>query len=62
MMKYAQVQPLAKQPAGYISDTASSFFNTSSGYAAVYVDPSRGGILALETRKRTLMEFYHRRC
>ena len=54
-----QVQPLAKQPAGYISGTASSFFNTSSGYEAVYVDPSRGGILALETRKRTLMEFYH---
>jgi biopolymer transport protein ExbB len=54
-----QVQPLAKQPAGYISGTASSFFNTSSGYDAVYVDPSRGGILALETRKRTLIEFYH---
>jgi len=54
-----QVQPLAKQPAGFISGTASDFFNTSSGYAPVYVDPSRGGILALETRKRTLMEFYH---
>ncbi|WP_448210945.1 MotA/TolQ/ExbB proton channel family protein [Colwellia sp. MEBiC06753] len=54
-----QVQPLAKQPAGYISGTASSFFNTTSGYAPVYVDPSRGAILALETRKRTLMEFYH---
>ena len=55
----AQVQPLAKQPAGYISGTASSFFNTSSGFAPVYLDPSRGAILALETRKRTLMEFYH---
>jgi len=55
----SQVQPLAKQPAGYISGTASDFFNTTSGYSAVYVDPSRGGILALETRKRTLMEFYH---
>ena len=54
-----QIQPLAKQPAGYISNTASDFFNTSSGYAPLYVDPSRGGILALETRKRSLMEFYH---
>ena len=54
-----QVQPLAKQPAGYISDTASGFFNTSSGYAGVYVDPSRGGILSLETRKKTLEEFFH---
>ncbi|NQZ83154.1 MAG: MotA/TolQ/ExbB proton channel family protein [Colwellia sp.] len=54
-----QIQPLPKQPAGYISETAADFFNTSSGYAGVYVDPSQGGILALETRKRTLMEFYH---
>jgi biopolymer transport protein ExbB len=53
------VQPLAKQPAGYISGTASDFFNLTSGYAPLYVDPSRGGILALETRKKTLMEFYH---
>ena len=54
-----QVQPLPKQPAGYISGTASSFFNTTSGYGPLYLDPSRGAILALETRKRTLMEFYH---
>jgi len=55
----AQVQPLAKQPVGYISTTASDFFNTSSGYAPLYIDPSRGAILALETRKKTLEEFYH---
>jgi biopolymer transport protein ExbB len=54
-----QVQPLPKQPAGYISGTASGFFNTSSGFAGVYVDPSRGGILSLETRKKTLEEFFH---
>jgi biopolymer transport protein ExbB len=54
-----QIQPLAKQPAGYIAETAPAFFNTSSGYAPVYLDPSRGAILALETRKKTLEEFYH---
>jgi len=54
-----QVQPLAKQPAGYKSETASDFFNTTSGYAPVFVDPSRGAILTLETRKKTLMQFYH---
>jgi len=54
-----QVQPLAKQPAGYISSTASEFFNASSGYVGVFVDPSRGGILSLETRKKTLEEFFH---
>ncbi|MDO6428005.1 MotA/TolQ/ExbB proton channel family protein [Thalassotalea sp. 1_MG-2023] len=54
-----QVQPLAKQPAGFITETASSFFNTTSGYTELYVDPSRGAILTLETRKKTLEEFYH---
>jgi len=54
-----QVQPLPKQPAGYITRTASNFFNTDSGYTAVYIDPSRGGILSLETRKKTIEEFFH---
>lgn len=54
-----QVQPLPKQPAGYIAETASGFFNASSGYTGVYVDPSRGAILSLETRKKTLEEFFH---
>lgn len=54
-----QIQPLAKQPAGYIAETAPDFFNASTGYAPLYVDPSRGAILALETRKKTLEEFYH---
>ena len=54
-----QVQPLAKQPAGYISNTASSFFGETSGYSPLFVDPSRGAILTLETRKKTLMQFYH---
>jgi len=54
-----QVQPLAKQPDSYISDTASDFFSSGSGYSAVYIDPSRGGILSLETRKKTPEEFFH---
>jgi len=54
-----QVQPLAKQPAGYITGTASDFFTETSGHHPLYIDPSRGGILALETRKKILMEFYH---
>jgi biopolymer transport protein ExbB len=55
----SQVQPLAKQPAGYISGTAADFFTESAGHHPLFVDPSRGGILALETRKKVLMEFYH---
>jgi len=53
------IQPLAKQPASHIAASAQDFFSTSSGYSPLYVDPSRGGILALETRKKTVMEFYH---
>jgi biopolymer transport protein ExbB len=54
-----QVQPLPKQPAGYISETAVNFSGETSGYSAVYVDPSRGAILSLETRKKTLEQFFH---
>ncbi len=54
-----QVQPLPKQPAGHITGKAVDFFSNASGYSAVYVDPSRGGILSLETRKKTLEEFFH---
>jgi biopolymer transport protein ExbB len=55
----AQVQPLPKQPAGLMTESAVSFFGTDSGYSGLYVDPSRGAILSLETRKKTVEEFYH---
>ncbi len=54
-----QVQPLPKQPQSYINDTASSFSGLTSGYAPLYLDPSRGAILSLETRKKSLEQFYH---
>ncbi|MBU2871322.1 MotA/TolQ/ExbB proton channel family protein [Colwellia sp. E2M01] len=54
-----QVQPLPKQPAGFITETAADFFGTTSGYTGVFLDPSRGGILSLETRKKTVEEFFH---
>jgi biopolymer transport protein ExbB len=53
------VQPLAKQPDGYIVGLVNPYFNTTSGYAPVYVDPSKGAILNLETRKATPEERYH---
>jgi len=54
-----QIQPLAKDPASYIASSASDFFEETSGFSPLYVDPSRGAILALESRKKTVMEFYH---
>jgi biopolymer transport protein ExbB len=54
-----QVQPLPKQPAGYISETAVTFSGQTSGFTPVFVDPSRGAILSLETRKKTLEQFFH---
>ncbi|MCJ8293910.1 MAG: MotA/TolQ/ExbB proton channel family protein [Colwellia sp.] len=55
----SQVQPLPKQPDGYINETAEDFAGLTSGYAALYVDPSQGAILSLETRKKTLEQFFH---
>ena len=54
-----QVQPLPKPPANFINDTASSFSGLTSGYAPLYLDPSRGAILSLETRKKSWDQFYH---
>ncbi|RUO35366.1 MotA/TolQ/ExbB proton channel family protein [Aliidiomarina sanyensis] len=54
-----QVQPIGRQPAGYILRAARNFEDTTSGYAGVYVDPSRGQILSLLTQRATLMERYH---
>ncbi|MBQ1784719.1 MAG: MotA/TolQ/ExbB proton channel family protein [Gammaproteobacteria bacterium] len=54
-----QVQPLGRQPAGYITSTAAKFSSTTSGLAPLYVDPSRGQILGLLTAKATLGERFH---
>lgn len=54
-----QIQPLGRQPDGHILRAARNFESTTSGYAGVYVDPSRGGILSLLTQRATLMERYH---
>lgn len=54
-----QVQPLGRQPEGFITSQTESFTEADSGYAGVYLDPSRGQILGLLTQKATLEERYH---
>lgn len=54
-----QIQPLGKQPDGSIVGEVSSFLSISSGYAPLYLDPSKGSILNLETQKATLEERFH---
>lgn len=54
-----QVQPLGRQPDGYMVDSATGFAKGGSGLEAVYIDPSQGQILSLLTAKATLMERYH---
>ncbi|AVJ56455.1 flagellar motor protein MotA [Idiomarina sp. OT37-5b] len=54
-----QVQPLGRQPEGYVIGQNSEFTGTSEGYAGLYLDPSRGQILGLLTQKATLEERYH---
>ena len=53
------IQPLGKQPDSYILDGISNLEATSSdSYAGVYIDPTRGAILRINTQKKTLMEYY----
>ena len=54
-----QVQPLGRQPEGYVTSAADNFFGTQSGFSPVYIDPSRGQILGLLTQKATMEERYH---
>lgn len=54
-----QIQPLGRQPDGHILRAAENFENTTEGFAGVYLDPARGGILSLLTQKATLAERYH---
>lgn len=54
-----QVQPLGRQPAGYIASSVSEFEAAESGYEGLYIDPARGQILSLATQKATMMERYH---
>ncbi|UAA37771.1 MotA/TolQ/ExbB proton channel family protein [Paraneptunicella aestuarii] len=54
-----QVQPLGRQPDGYMVNSATGFATGGSGLEAVYIDPSQGQILGLLTAKATMMERYH---
>ena len=53
------IQPLGKQPAGGILGEVSGFLSNTSGYSALYLDPSKGQILNLETQKATMEERFH---
>ncbi|KXI29746.1 MotA/TolQ/ExbB proton channel family protein [Paraglaciecola hydrolytica] len=53
------VQPLGRQPDGYLVDSALDLLSAKSGSIAFYADPSKGGILGLLKEKATMMERYH---
>jgi biopolymer transport protein ExbB len=53
------VQPLGRQPDGYLVDAATGFLSSTSGVVPFYADPSRGGILSLLKEKATMTERYH---
>ena len=54
-----EIQPLGRQPEGFVLSTVEAFENTESGYEGLYIDPARGQILNLATQKATLEERYH---
>ncbi|MCW8092885.1 MotA/TolQ/ExbB proton channel family protein [Alteromonas sp. ASW11-130] len=53
------VQPLGRQPDGYIVDSAEELVSTTTGVVPFYADPSQGAILGLLKRKATWEERYH---
>ncbi|WP_133469296.1 MotA/TolQ/ExbB proton channel family protein [Paraglaciecola marina] len=53
------VQPLGRQPDGYLVSSALELLNASSGLVPFYADPSSGAILGLLKEKATMMERYH---
>lgn len=53
------VQPLGRQPDGFLVDSAFALRSATSGLVPFYADPSSGGILGLLKEKATMMERYH---
>jgi len=53
------VAELARQPEAYIQNSVAPYQEATSGYAALYVDPSRGTLLNLLTGQATFEEKYH---
>ncbi|TAA47695.1 MotA/TolQ/ExbB proton channel family protein [Corallincola spongiicola] len=53
------VQPLGRQPDGYIVGAVSTFNQATAGFEPLYIDPSQGLILGLQTAKATITERYH---
>jgi biopolymer transport protein ExbB len=53
------VQPLGRQPDGYLVSSAQDLLGSTSGFIPFYADPSSGGILGLLKEKATMTERYH---
>ncbi|MDP5032512.1 MAG: MotA/TolQ/ExbB proton channel family protein [Paraglaciecola sp.] len=53
------VQPLGRQPDGYLVDSAQELRGATSGLVPFYADPSSGALLGLLKEKATMMERYH---
>jgi biopolymer transport protein ExbB len=53
------VQPLGRQPDGYLVDSTKDLQAATSGLVPFYADPSKGGILGLLKEKATMEERYH---
>ena len=53
-----KVQPLGKAAEAHYVSAAAGLTTATSGYVPFYIDPSRGGILRLNTQKATLEDRY----
>ena len=55
----AAVQPLGRQPDGYLVASAEELRGSTNGIVPFYADPSRGAILGLLKQKATMSARYH---
>lgn len=55
-----QVQPLGRDPESYIVATVADYAKASAGeMVGIYIDPTAGNLLRLNTQKATLMDKFH---
>lgn len=54
-----EIEELKREPSGRYVSMVDDFMKTSSGFAPLALDPSKGTILSLEVRKLSIMERYH---
>jgi len=55
----SEIRDLRRQPESKFVSLIPDFFSATSGYHPIAMDPSRGNLLSLLIKKKTVMQYYH---